>query len=347
MLVTERRLMASLRSHFLVLLLVTLAALACGARAAAAEYYGKDASVAVYVAWTQSGNTLNGQIIVVSIDNANPARLDTTHSELVGTRDGSDVTLSTSLWGTITGHLGWGTLSLILPTNGVPVRISLQQGSFDDFQKAAERLQQSASSTRTVQIALSNLQEATSRLQSARNSVTSGLTQLARILPENPTPGGVRAQYAAQYAHMEKDWAKVQEDASVAPLSCVQLGQVGADMGAVGADLGAIGAVDGAFGALEGTVNNAVYDVRTGAATIQSWAPVYDARAKTYARLTGRSSPQSITAQATAWAVRELNALQVYVDRWSGVRALKNSYDGRAQSLDAQANNFYHSLSCN
>jgi hypothetical protein len=177
----------------------------------------------------------------------------------------------------------------------------------------------------SIQVALRDTQEAASRLQAAGSDVSNGLTQLARLLPETPTPGGLREQYPALYAHMARDWEKMQQAASVSPLSCVQLGTVGVDLGTINVDLGSIHVEDGTFAVVRTSVGYAVNQVRSGATTIQTWAPVYDSRARLYARLMGRTPPQSIAAQATNWASKALSSLEPYRDRWNAASALKTT----------------------
>src|SRR5579862_3754604 len=210
--------------------LVALTLCGCSAPSPPTHFYAAGDGWAVYLAWTEdTTGHLQGQVQAIAADPADPAKLKSTNGAFTGTHNGSDISiafplLSNYLGATWTGTLKDNTLSLVIPTAGLPSNPTLVAGSFDDFQKAAQKVQkqvnvaqqqQAAAQAAAAQQAQLDQEKATaySSAQEAQNNARDGFTEvrnalaaLDREMPETPPRGGLRAQYAAEWAKMQRTW---------------------------------------------------------------------------------------------------------------------------------------------
>lgn len=334
------------RPFLRVTLLTPLIFVSCLGVARAAEYYGADNSNAVYIAWTESAGRLSGQMIFIHAETENRAKFQTDHSEIRGARSGSDVTLETTLWGTITGHIGWSSLSVVIPSPGVPVRITLHAGSFDDFQAVAQRLQSSVASARGRQDAYAGVVEAINNITDARSNVARALADINHLVPIQPEPGGLRLEYPDKYSAMEQAWHKEQVDASVQPMTCWQKNTVQWDSDSVAYELGSVQYLDASYANLNYQINSDAAAVRRGLAALSTWVSIYDQRASTYSNMIGQARPQSPSGQAQAFKRRSLATLSTLIERFATVTTTKDDYDQRSAELKREAKIFASEIRC-
>lgn len=336
----------------------------CQAVAPPTQYYASDASGAMYVAWTEDATGhIQGQVQVVSVDSNDPTKLKSTNAAFTGTRNGSDIsivfsTLSAYSGATWTGTLAWGSLSLVIPTAGFPNRVTLQAGSFDDFQHAAQALQSAVASAQQQQAAaqaaaaqrqaaFDSLTEASNDLSSAYTEARTSLATLRQLLPAAPTQRSIRAMYAVEWTRMQQVWTKEIAAAQVQPMTCYQKGQVMYIAGQVGYELGQVSYLDGQARYVLQQVQTAMNSANDGVAGIENWAPAYYQRLRVYDQLTGQqASISDPTAAAQAFAETSRNSLSVYSRRIASFEHVMADYDAKARALDQRARAYPNTITC-
>ncbi|MHB8148382.1 MAG: hypothetical protein ACYDGM_14130 [Vulcanimicrobiaceae bacterium] len=345
---------------------IVLAAFAVGCYGGAppTHWYAVGSDYAVYLAWTEvaSGN-LQGQVQVVSVDPSDPTKLKSVNEAFTGTRNGSDVSIAfpllSSYGGTTwTGTLRGNSLSLVIPTGGLPSNLSLLAGSFSDFQVAANKIQQSVDRAQQKQAAYQaavaqrqaaydSVADALGRLRDAYAEARNSLAAIDKMLPVTPRRRSLRTQYAVEWAKMRHTWAQEQAAAQVSPMTCYQKSTVIYVAGEVDYELGEINYLDGESQSLLQEIQSTVSAAKDGVLGVQKWAPLYYQRSRAYAQITGQpSSGNDPGPAAQAFADAANSSLEAYSQRVMSFEQTISDYDARARALDQRARRFPNSITC-
>jgi hypothetical protein len=333
------------------ILLVAMLFASC-VRAMANEYYEVGKNDAVYLAWTQdSGGHLQGQVEIATMVSNGSTKLRTTNAAFSGTRSGSDVSLTFGLLSafgsaTWTGHVGWNTLSLVIPTGDVPQRGSLSAGSFDDFQSAVRKMQDRVAMNQ-AHLALFNAStEAAGHLSKGANLINRGLKQLEELFPKQPASDSLKARYARQWEAMQAAWQKEQDAAAVVPMTCYQKSQVSFQSAQVSYQLAQFDYLDAQVSYAHDHFDNAKQDVLDGIAELGRWAPIFNSRARAYATAVGKKFSYNAVAALAPTISRARESLAYYAERWSSLTAYVSDFDQRAKEQNADAQAFPQTISC-
>jgi hypothetical protein len=362
---------------------IALVLAGCHAAAPPTHYYAAGDNWAIYLAWTEdAAGHLQGQIQVIEADPNNPAKLRTLNGGFTGTRNGADISvafpiLSTYLGETWTGTLAHNTLSLVIPTAGLPGNPTLLAGSFTDFEKAAKKVQaqvdvaqqqqaqqqaiiaqqqaaaaaaaaRQAELNRQIAIEYNGANDAASKVRQGYAKLNAALNNLAAALPERPqSPNSLSLQYAATFAKMQEAWAAEQAAAQVAPMTCFQKGRVQFIAGQVQFVRGQIQFLDGRAQYLLNQLDQYFGAAHDGLNAVSQWSPVVYQHAQTYAQLTGKPSPvNDPTAAIAALQKRTDASLNMYSGRVSRIVDHYKGYDQAAAALNERASAFPASISC-
>lgn len=343
----------------------------CYASRPPTHFYAAGDGWAVYLAWTEdTAGHLQGQVQVVAADPASPAKLKSTNGGFTGTRNGSDISLAFPLLSdyfgaTWTGTLKGNMLSLVVPTAGLPSNPTLIAGSFEDFQKAAQKVQaqvniaqqqqaaaqataeQQAQAAQEKATAYASAQDAGGRTRAAFTEVQSALAMLSREIPEAPTKGGIRDQYASEWIKMQRTWAQEQAAAAVAPMTCYQKGQITYIAGEITYENGEVKYLDGEATNLLNSMRASLNSANEGLAYVEQWAPEYYRRAQVYSQLSGEPSNVSDpSGMLSVFRKQTEGALDTYRSRIARFIATVNDYDQRAQALQERAQSFPETVNC-
>jgi hypothetical protein len=337
------------RATFLVVVLTGFAF----ARAAAAEYYVVDPNAAVYIAWTEdTTGHLQGQVDIVSMATSASTQLSTSNASFTGTRSGSDVSLTFGTFSrfsgaTWTGHTGWNTLTLIIPTSGTPQQLTLHAGSFANFQAAVSNMQGSASTNQEHQNLLNAVQEATNHVVHAGQAMDEGLAALRTLLPIAPTSNNaLRLVYPAQWKKMQAAWAHEQAVGAVTPTTCYQKSNVEYAASQVSYELSSFNYLDARYHGIEGEYNGAVNKVNGAITELSEWAPVLDDRARAYKNAMGQTYSRSAAALVGPPIANARKSLSIFADRWEKITETVDDYDQRAKQQNEDARQFANAIDC-
>jgi hypothetical protein len=367
------------------LLAITLALgglVACNDGSPPTRYFAAGDNWAIYLAWTEdTSGHLQGQIQVVKVDPNNGARLQTVNGGFTGTRNGRDISISFPILSnyvgqTWTGTLGNDSISLVIPTSGLPQNPTLQAGSFQDFQMAAQKVQaqvniaaqeqarqanlaeqqrETAAAAaqaknehdRAASVAYDNANDAANLLKGAYAQVRSALAQLAASIPATPGPNTLSAKYEQTYDKMEQVWQKEQDLGETEPLTCYQRGQVQYLAGQVQYLRGQVQYLDGQVEYSLNQLQVVFNAANNGLDAIDKWAPALYQNAQAYSNLTGKPNTISEpTETIRAFRNRTEDSLTVYSQRLDHFRSIVKDYDDKAASLEQQANGYPASLHC-
>lgn len=364
---------------FILLLLVLIG---CHSSTPPTHYYAAGDGWAIYLAWTEdTTGHLQGQVQVIGKDPDDPAKLKSTNGAFTGTRNGSDISIafplvSNYLGATWTGTLKGDAISLVIPTNGLPANPTLQAGSFEDFQKAAQRVQaqvnvaqqekaaeqaavaqqQAAAQAAAEQQLRFNQEkaatysaavEAENHARDAFAEVRNALAQLDRELPASPSPGGLRSQYATEWSKMQGTWAEEQAAAQVTPMTCYRKSQIAYIGSQIAYENSEIKYLDAGSKNVLYAIQSSLNAANEGLDAVSQWAPEYYQRAQAYSQLTGEPSnvtdPTSMLATFRKQTEESLNTDSNRVDTFE---ALVKNYDERADALQQRAQAFPESIAC-
>ncbi len=351
--------------------LAILIAVGCYSSVPPTHYYAAADGWAIYLAWTEdTTGHLQGQIQVIGANPSDPAKMQTLNGAFTGTRNGQDISisfplLSNYLGATWTGTLKNNELSLVIPTAELPSNPTLIAGTFEDFRKAAQKVQnqvniaqqqQAAAQAAAAQqqqlnqeksAAYASVAEAQNRTRGGFAEVQTALAMLERAIPETPSNGGLRDQYAAQWLKLQRTWAQEQAAAQVTPMTCYQKGQVTYIAGQVTYENGEVKYLDGEATNLLSSLRSSLNAANDGLAVVEEWAPEYYRRAQAYGQLSGQPSNVSDPSSVVAEFKKQTDAsLDTYSKRIARFVATISSYDDRAQALQDQAQSFPQSIPC-
>ena len=100
-------------------------------------YVGQYDNGVEFIQWTESNGQLTGQLQVVYVDQSNPLVPKSANEAFTGIISGENVSLNVAGFGTWTGTLRDGTLSIVTPdSNGFLMTSPLHSGTVDDYNKA-------------------------------------------------------------------------------------------------------------------------------------------------------------------------------------------------------------------
>lgn len=333
-------------------------------------YMDAEQSSILFLQWTEKSGQMSGQLQDVYISSSNALQTQHDNEAFTGTHDGSNVSISTSIFGftkTYTGSLNGDTLTLVVPSqSGTLNTLTLHSASVDDYNKAATTLiqntsQQALQVTATTQAqniqaqyaqATASAQSATATAQanqqqsvsSANNALSSAIQQMqsdAKGLGSDTTFDSAMQSYANDWSTMQKAYQQEQTDAKG---GCSNVGTVGADNGAIGADNGAIGADDGSFQAQQAPINNDISTVQQDIQTVQSdWQSLQSAAA---ANTTGTPAPaytQDDVNKAVQAAQGQINTSQAAIKQAQGKAT---GYDQEASQMVKQADALANGMHC-
>jgi hypothetical protein len=320
--------------------------------AMADQYYRVFSNAAIYIAWTQSGSgDIRGQVQMLSIGQSNPTQLQTTNASFTGVRNGRDISITFGLFSpfsgqTWTGTIGWGTLTLIVPTNTGGDQEVLYSGSFQQYAAAAQGLQRTVASSRLSASLLANLNEAAGHVNDDTQMIKRELATLAQMFPAQLGDDSLESQYARAWDKMRTDWSKEQSDADVTPMSCVQKSTVSVDASDIAVDLSSVQVIDSQTSSLSYDANSAFSSITRALADLSQWAPVYDERARLYSQVAGAPARPAIAQNLPGYSARIDRQKIYYKTRLASALAIAARYDAEAHDLNSKARSFADALDC-
>jgi hypothetical protein len=365
-------------SAWLALLLLS----ACQGGAPPTHYYAAGDGWAIYLAWTEDATEhLQGQVQVIAADPSDPAKLKSTSAPFTGIRNGSDISISfplvsNYLGATWTGTLKSSAISLVIPTTGLPANPTLVAGSFEDFQKAAQKVQgkvdvaqqiqgqqqavvaqqQAAEQAAAAQQFRLNQEknavynssvEAQNHVRSAFAQVQNALAPLQRALPEIPSRFGLRSQYAAEWNKMQGTWVQEQAASQVTPMTCYQKGQVTYISGQVTYENGEVKYLDSESRSLADSIQSSLDTASQGLDALSKWAPEYYRRAQAYSQFSNQPSNVTDPTNDLASFRKQTEAsIGTYSQRLQSFEKTVASYDDLAQGLQVRAQAVPQSITC-
>ncbi|HEV3092157.1 MAG TPA: hypothetical protein VGX91_12030 [Candidatus Cybelea sp.] len=363
-------------------MLAFLLVVACHGGAPPTHYYAAGDGWAIYLAWTEDATEhLQGQVQVIAADPSDPAKLKSTSAPFTGIRNGSDISISfplvsNYLGATWTGTLKGNAISLVIPTSGLPANPTLDAGSFEEFQKAAQKVQGKVNVAQQVQAqqqaaiaqqqaaeqaaaaqqfrlnqqknaAYNSSLEAENHVRTAFAQVQNALTPLGRALQEPPSRFGLRAQYAAEWNKMGGTWAQEQAAGQVTPMTCYQKGQVTYIAGQITYENGEVKYLDSEARNLADSIQSSLNTASQGLDALSQWAPEYYRRAQAYSQLSNQpSNVPDPTNQLAAFRKQTEASISMYSARLESFEKTIANYDDLAQGLQDRAQAFPQSISC-
>ncbi len=346
------------------------------------HYYAAGNGWAIYLAWTEdTTGHLQGQIQAVAADPNDPAKLKTVNGGFTGTRNGRDISISfplisSYLGQTWTGTLKNNTISLVIPTSGLPSNPTLVAGSFHDFRKAAQEVQAQVNvaqqeqarqaaidqqqreaaaeaaqaqfqHNQEVSAAYNQAQSAAQRVKDYYAEVRNSLAELDRYLPEKPAPGGTREQYAAKWAAERQIWGKEKAQAQVTPMTCYHKDEIIYTSNEVVYANNEIKYVDNEARSLLNNVQQAVNQANEGLDGVEQWGTAYYQNAQRYSALSGRPAGVTDPTAALSRFKKATEAqLSTFASRITGFQREISSYDKRGDDLQRKAQSFANALEC-
>lgn len=330
-------------------------------------YMDSESSYVLFIQWTEKSGQMSGQLQDVYISSNNSLQTQHTNEAFTGTHDGSNVSISTSIFGftkTYTGSLNGDTLTLVVPSqSGTLNTLTLHPASVDDYNKAATALiqnvnQQALQATATTQTQETNAQnaQATATVQGTLHQVVSDANDVLRqdfkhldddrvTLQQDQDLSSSTNTYQNDIGTMQKDLGIEQSDAKN---GCGDndnnYTQVGNDNTQVGNDNTQIGNDDTGFTQAHQQAADAIDGTNQRIATTQDdWKKLQDAVAAdapggpgaAYSQQDMNNEVQSTQGQITTTK----NAIDAQANTVSG-------YDAQAKQLDQKAQDIYNGMHC-
>ena len=156
----------------------------CGGNDGPASYVGKASNAVVYVSWTQSKDSLSGQLTQArASDDVQEGNVDTDRVGFDGTLDGSAVSLRLNeglgTTSTLTGKLDGDTLALDYPgADGQIITIKLHKADSPDFNTALAALRERVTRAKEQADQAAAEQQARQGAAALADSVRSGMAAL-------------------------------------------------------------------------------------------------------------------------------------------------------------------------
>jgi hypothetical protein len=362
--------------------LAALLVVACHSGAPPTHYYAAGDGWAIYLAWTEdTTGHLQGQVQVIAADPDDPAKLKSTNAPFTGTRNSSDISMSfplvsSYLGATWTGTLKGETISLVIPTTGLPANPILADGSFEDFQKAAQKVQgkvnlaqqeqaqqraaiaqqQAAEQAAAAQqyrfnqeknAAYNGLLEAQNHIRAAVAQVQIALTSLQRALPDTPSRAGLRSRYTAEWNKMQGTWAQEQAAAQVTPMTCYQRSRVAYIGSAVSYENSEIKYLDSESRNLVDSIQSSLDAASVGLDALSHWAPEHYRLAQTYSKLSNQPLDASDpTSDLAGFRKQSESSIEIFSKRLESFKKTIANFDDLAQELEDRGEAFPQTVSC-
>ncbi|HEX6557089.1 MAG TPA: hypothetical protein VF026_30280 [Ktedonobacteraceae bacterium] len=349
-----------MRKQLLVGMLLSFLLAACGSSGASSNSTGSlsggwvhSYSHAVeYFQLTVNGSQVTGQEQEEYATNDTPPQTHQSSSTVSGTFNGTQVTLTFSIYGfpvrTYAGTYENNTLTLTVPDqNGNLQSIQYQPASTDDYNNAVQQLQQSvnqqvqnydnAVATATMATYQQQVAEATAaaisdeqqRLSYDLNNIGGAISQLANETESSSLLGS----YNRDISTMQSAYQTEQADANG---GCANLGQVGADNGQVDADQGQIAADDGQLQAQLSSVQNDIAGVQDFVQKIQQhWNNL------------GQQPFSGVSADDVNKAIKNGNdAINQANSNLQSAQSQASNFDKQAGQITQQAQSLYDGMHC-
>lgn len=330
-------------------------------------YMDSEPSSVLFVQWTEKNGQMSGQLQDVYVSSNNSLQTQHDNEAFTGTHDGSNISISTSIFGfikTYTGSFNGDTLTLVVPSqDGTLHTLTLHSASVDDYNKAATTLiqtmnQQAAQATATEQIQETDAQnaQATATVQSGLYQAVSAANDALRqdfthldndrsTLQQEQDLSSSTKGYQNDIATMQKDVGTEQSDAkNGCGDSNNNYAQVGNDKAQVDNDNAQISNDDAGFKQAYQQVADAIdgTNQRIGA-TQDDWKKLQTALAAgapgeagaAYSQQDVNSEVQSTQGQITTTK----NAIDVQANTVT-------DYDAQAKQLDQKAQDVYNGMHC-
>lgn len=174
-----------------------------------ASYVGSASNAAVYVSWTRSGDSIDGQLTLALLsDEASSGEVKSSRASFTGTASGSSVSLAINeglgTTSTITGTLKDGTLVLSYPgADGGVTPITLREGDAADYNAELDALRGKAADAKEQADADAQEAQAVKDGTTAADAVRSAIASLDQAA-DNATASN-RDQYAADLDTIRAD----------------------------------------------------------------------------------------------------------------------------------------------
>ncbi len=291
---------------------------------------------------TVNGSQVTGQEQEEYATNDTPPYLRQSSSTVSGTFNGSQVTLTFSIYGfpvrTYAGTYGSNALTLTVPDqSGYLQSVEYQPASTDGYNNAVQQVQayENAAATATAVAYQQQVADATvTAISDEQQRLTYDLNNIGGAINQSTADADFSSLlngYSHDIGSMQSDYHTEQVDASD---GCTNYGQVGADNGQVEADHGQIEADDGQLQAQISSVQSDIANVQDFVQKIQQhWDNL------------GQQPFSGVTANDVSKAVQNgNNAINQAKANMQSAQSQASSFDAQASQITQQA--LYDGMHC-
>lgn len=304
---------------------------------------------ALFIQWTELDNKLTGQLInSYIVANSDPLKVDSVNASFTGIHNANAISLTLN-GKTLTGTLEKNQLTLVFPnSNGTLESHVLVPGTVDDYNKAVLAMQSSTKDMNAKEAQLKADADRIYKQQKAVNdankrlgSVLSDIDSAAKDLASEATYDDILKDYEETWNKMKADYAQLKSDASVKPLTGVQLGTVQVDLGTMQVDHGTFQTRGGSMQVRNTSITNRIKDIQGSIKAAQdTWKTLQAAVANDTTGTKAQFTADDLT--------NAINAGQKQIDSASGIiqaaQAKQAEYDQNDKSTLAEATQFVKGL---
>ncbi len=345
---------------FIIVIVLSLSLAACGASGTSANSTGSlsggwlhsYSSAVEFFQLTVNGSQVSGQEQEEYATNETPPHLLQSSTTVSGTFNGTQVTLTFSIYGfpvrTYAGTYGSNALTLAVPDqSGNLQSIAYQPASTDDYNNAVQQLQQSVSQqVQAYENAVATATEAAYQQQVAAATATAIADEQQKLASNIANIGGVISSlnsdanfgsllqgYSNDIHSMQTDYQTEQNDAAG---GCSNYSQVGADNSQVGADMSQIGADDSGLSAQVSSVQSDISNLQDWVNTIQrQWNDL------------GQQAFSGVNTSDVSKAIQNgNNTINLAKANMQSAQSQASSFDDQAKQIAQQAQALYDGMHC-
>ena len=345
---------------FIIVIVLSLSLAACGASGTSANSTGSlsggwlhsYSSAVEFFQLTVNGSQVSGQEQEEYATNETPPHLLQSSSTVSGIFNGTQVTLTFSIYGfpvrTYAGTYGSNALTLAVPDqSGNLQSIAYQPASTDDYNNAVQQLQQSVSQqVQAYENAVATATEAAYQQQVAAATATAIADEQQKLASNIANIGGVISSlnsdanfgsllqgYSNDIHSMQTDYQTEQNDAAG---GCANYYQVGVDNYHVGVD-------DYHIGSDDYNLQTQVSSVQSNISNLQDWVNTIQHQWNDL----GQQAFSGVNTSNVSKAIQNgNNAINQAKANMQSAQSQASSFDTQAKQTDQQAQALYDGMHC-
>lgn len=228
-------------------------------------FFASNEGSAMFIQWTELDNKLTGQLINTFVNaSSDPLKMDNQNASFSGIHNGNSISLTFDGDKTLTGTIENNRLILVFPSNdGTLESFVLIPGTVNEYNQAVTTIQAMIKDSNNKEARLkadvqrlNNEHKAVIDKNARLNDALAALHADSKYLSEETTYADLLKEYDNALLEMTKNYDHLKVNASVSPLTGVQLGTVQANLGTLEADLGAFQTINGSMDVRTTSIND-------------------------------------------------------------------------------------------